>query len=131
MKAAEDKLQSAIVSYLKMKYDVLYCASLGGQYQKYKSQRLKAKRTGYVAGFPDLFIYEARNGFNGLAIELKVKGKSPYKKDGTLKKVYAKGGKRHNQIIWRVKLNNRGYLAKICIGFDDAKETIDNYFKED
>ena len=56
MKAAEDKLQTAIVSYLKMEYRALYCASLGGQYQKYHSQRLKAKRTGYVAGFPDLFI---------------------------------------------------------------------------
>ena len=115
MKAAEDKLQSAIVSYLKMKYNVLYCASLGGQYQKYHSQRLKAKRTGYVAGFPDLFIYEARKGFNGLAIELKVKGN------------YASP----SQKAWIVNLNNRGYLAKVCTGFDDAKETIDNYFKED
>jgi len=115
MKAAEDKLQTAIVSYLKMKYNVLYCASLGGQYQKYHSQRLKAKRTGYVKGFPDIFIYEARNGFNGLAIELKVKGN------------YASP----SQKVWIVNLNNRGYLAKVCTGFDDAKETIDNYFKED
>lgn len=113
MKAAEDKLQTAIVSYLKMEYDVLYCASLGGQYQRYHSQRLKAKRTGYVKGFPDLFIYEARNGFNGLAIELKVKGN------------YASP----SQKAWIVNLNNRGYLAKVCTGFDDAKETIDNYFK--
>lgn len=131
MKALEDKLQSAVVAYLKLKYKALHCASLGGQYQKYHSQKLKAKRTGYVAGFPDLFIYEARHGFNGLAIELKVKGRSPYKKDGNLKKEYAKGGKRHNQIIWLNNLNNRGYLAKVCTGFDDAVKTIDDYFKSE
>ena len=126
MKAKEDNLQAAVVTYLRLEYKALFCASLGGQYQKYNSQRMKAKRTGYVAGFPDLFIYEARGGFNGLAIELKVK--SPYKKNGALKMEYAKGGTRHNQVVWIKNLTARGYMAKFCTGFDDAKKTIDNYF---
>lgn len=114
MKITEYKLQVAIVDYLKMQYKgALYCASLGGQYQKYQSQRVKAKRTGYVAGFPDLFIYEARGGFHGLAIELKVKGN------------YAS----ESQKKWITKLNERGYLAKVCTGFDQTKQVIDDYFK--
>jgi len=114
MKAAEDKLQSAVVTYLKLNYNALYCASLGGAYQKYHSQRLKAKRTGYIAGFPDLFIYEPRGKHNGLALELKVKGNyaSPKQKD------------------WLLKLTDRGYDAWVCTGFDDAKEKIDNYFNQ-
>ena len=128
MKAKEDNLQAAVVTYLKLEYKALYCASLGGQYQKYNSQQLKSKRTGYMKGFPDLFIYEPRGVYNGLAIELKAKGSSPYKKDGLFKKVYSEGGDRHNQVIWRDNLRARGYKAKFCTGFDEAKEVIDKYF---
>jgi len=110
----EDDLQTAVVTYLKLEYKALYCASLGGQYQKYHSQRMKAKRTGYVAGFPDLFIYEPKGKYNGLAIELKVKGNyaSPKQKD------------------WLFYLTERGYKAEVCTGFDQAKELIDNYFNQ-
>ena len=31
----------------------------------------RMKLTGYKKGFPDMFFYEPRQGFNGLAIELK------------------------------------------------------------
>jgi len=115
LKASEYKLQVAVVNYLKMQYnDSVYCASLGGQFQPYHSQRVKAKRTGYIAGFPDLFIYEAKGGFHGLAIELKVKGN------------YAT----ESQKKWITKLNERGYSAKVCTGFDQTKQVIDDYFEE-
>ena len=45
---------------------------MNGQYQKYQSQRNKAKATGMKKGVPDLFIYEPRGEYHGLAIELKV-----------------------------------------------------------
>jgi len=128
MKADEDKLQAAVVTYLKLNYNALYCASLGGQYQKYHSQRMKAKRTGYIAGFPDLFIYEPRGGYNGLALELKTLKESPYKKNGQYKKLYNEGGDKHNQVEWINRLCVRNYEAYFAVGFDDAKEKIDNYF---
>ena len=53
----EYQLQKAVCKYLDLK-NVLYCGSMGGNYQKYFSQRNKAKATGYKKGFPDLFIYE-------------------------------------------------------------------------
>tara|TARA_R100001244_G_scaffold52666_2_gene45761 strand:+ start:1779 stop:2129 length:351 start_codon:yes stop_codon:yes gene_type:complete len=111
-KPSEDKLQTAVISYLRLEHRALYCASLGGQYQRYHSQRMKAKRNGYVAGFPDVFIYETKGGYSGLAIELKVKGNYPSQ----------------YQRKWIERLNERGYLAKVCTGFDEAKECIDNYF---
>ena len=114
MKASEYKLQVSVVNYLKMQHsEAIYCASLGGQFQPYHSQRVKAKRTGYVAGFPDLFIYEARGGYYGLALELKVKGN------------YAT----ESQKKWIAKLNERGYLAKVCTGFEQAQKEIDDYFE--
>lgn len=41
----EYQLQKAVCKYLDLK-GYLYCASLNGQYQKYHSQRNRAKATG-------------------------------------------------------------------------------------
>ena len=63
MKQEEYKLQKAVCQYLDLN-NVLYCGSMGGQYQVHFSQRIKAKATGYKSGFPDLFIYEISSSFN-------------------------------------------------------------------
>ena len=71
----EYQLQKAVCKYLDLN-NVLYCGSMGGQYQAHFSQRIKAKKSGYKKGFPDLFIYEiSKIGdklYAGCAIELKV-----------------------------------------------------------
>jgi hypothetical protein len=109
----EDSVQKAVINYLKYAYPtVLYCASAGGVRTSYK-QAVKMKATGYVKGFPDLFIYESRHGYNGLAIELK-----------TLKGVASP-----EQKEWQIKLIERGYQAHICKGFDAAIQVIDAYLK--
>ena len=69
------------------------------------------KATGYQSGFPDIFIYEPRGVFNGLAIELKVKGN------------YA--SRKQKEVLG--KLTNKGYRAEVCTGFDHAIEVIDEY----
>tara|TARA_R110000744_G_scaffold134922_1_gene244214 strand:+ start:10643 stop:10864 length:222 start_codon:yes stop_codon:yes gene_type:complete len=69
------------------------------------------KATGYKSGFPDLFIYEPKGKYNGLAIELKVKGNSASP----------------NQKRVMGILNEKGYLAKICTGFEEVTDEIDNY----
>lgn len=112
----EQRQQQAIVTYLQLQYkNVRFCASLGGQYQQYQSQRTKAIKTGYIKGFPDLQITEARKEYHGLFIELKTKtGRlTPYQKE------------------WIQDLNERGYLAKCCKGMDEAIALIDWYLKDD
>ena len=110
---SEDRLQSEVVKYIRYAYPkVRYCASLGGIRTTYK-QAVKAKNTGYVKGFPDLFIYEPRNGFHGLAIEIK-----------TIKGLATK-----EQKEWIDDLNERGYKAKICKGLPEILDVIDKYLK--
>jgi hypothetical protein len=112
-KNKEYELQKSVVKYIRFKYpQILYCASAGGV-RTSMSQAIKMKATGYVKGFPDLFIYEPLKGFNGLAIELKVKGNYPTKE----------------QKSWAVELNDRGYKACICTGLDDAINCINRYFE--
>ena len=106
----EYQLQKAICKYLEMS-NILYCGSMGGQYQIFKSQRIKSKQTGYKKGFPDLFIYEPRGKYHGLAIELKVGYNKPTKE----------------QIIWIEDLNKRNYKAVICRGIDETLFEIQNY----
>ncbi len=110
---SEANQQEIVIKYLRLAYPhALYCASAGGMRTSYL-QAIKMKRTGYVKGFPDLFIYEPRGDFHGLAIEMKK----------------VKGSKiEPEQIEWQYKLRNRGYCSYICKGSEDAIKVIDEYF---
>ena len=108
----EYQLQKAVCKYLDLN-NVLYCGSMGGQYQVHMSQRIKAKNSGYKKGFPDLFLYEPRGSYHGLAIELKVGYNKP-----TIEQLYL-----------LKKLTDKGYLATTCRGIDEALEVINGYLK--
>lgn len=109
----EDSEQRAVVRFLKINYPkALFCASAGGMRTSMK-QAIKMKANGYVAGFPDLFIYEPIGEYNGLAIEMKrVRGGviSPEQKN------------------WIHSLNERKFKAVVCYGALDAISIIVKYF---
>ena len=110
---SEDRLQSEVIRYIQLQYPkARYCASLGGIYTG-PSQARKAWRNGYVKGFPDLFIYESRNGFHGLAFEIKT----------------IKGRATKEQTEWIKDLQERGFKAEICKGLPAILELIDGYLK--
>jgi len=110
---SEANQQEIVVKYLRLAYpNALYCASAGGMWTS-DSQRIKMARTGYVKGFPDLFIYEPRREFHGLAIEMKKE----------------KGGVASpEQKEWQEQLRNRNYCSYICKGSEEAIKRIDEYF---
>jgi hypothetical protein len=110
---SEANQQEIVIKYLRLAYpDALYCASAGGMWTS-DSQRIKMARAGYVKGFPDLFIYEPRGEFHGLAIEMKKE----------------KGGVASpEQKRWQEQLRNRGYCSYICKGNEEAIKVIDEYF---
>lgn len=111
----EAQLQEAVIRYIKLQYPkARYCASLGG-IRTGKKQGAKARKTGYVKGFPDLQITEAKKGYFGLFLELK--------KD---KKAYPTP----EQKVWLKDLNERGYLALVTKGLDATIEAIDDYLGE-
>ena len=74
------------------------------------------KAEGLASGVPDIFLPCARGCYHGLFIELKrVKGSSVSK----TQKAYLDG------------LNQQGYKAVVCYGFDDAKNVILGYLKQE
>ena len=71
------------------------------------------KRQGVKAGVPDLHLPVARGGYNGLYIELKVGSNKPTQL----------------QKKWLSSLNEQGYLAVVCYGWQEAAEQLINYLE--
>ena len=112
----EEGLQTHVINFLKEYYPkVRYCASLGGIRTGLK-QAKKAKKTGYVKGFPDLQITEARGGYHGLFIELKFD-----------KQCYPN----QTQKDWLEDLVKRGYKAVCSKGYTQTIDIINEYLQQD
>jgi hypothetical protein len=108
-------LQIAVVNWLKMNFpEIRYCASAGGM-RTSLSVAKKMKASGYVKGFPDLFLYHPTMTKNGMAIELKANKRSYATKE---------------QKQWIADLNNRGYYAVICKSFEEVVTEITSYLNE-
>src|SRR5690606_38146868 len=88
----------------------LFAIPNGGS--RHMLEAVNLKKQGVCAGVPDLCLPVARYGRHGLYIELKrTKGSttSPEQKD------------------WIAYLNDAGYVAVICKGFDEARAAILEY----
>lgn len=84
----------------------------GGSRGKVEAARFKAE--GVKAGVPDLFLPVARGDWHGLFIEMK----------------RIKGGRvSEEQKKWLASLNEQGYLAQICRGWEEAAEMIADYLE--
>ena len=82
----------------------------GGSRNKAEAARLKAQ--GVRAGVPDICLPAARGCYHGLYIELK-------RRNG--------GRVSEAQRGWIAYLENAGYCARVCHGWDEARETIEKY----
>ena len=69
------------------------------------------RQQGMKKGFPDLFLPVARHGKHGLFIEMKRRG----------------GRVSPDQAWWLERLNDQGYAATVCYGWDEARKVIEHY----
>ena len=126
----EATLRQQVAEYLQLQYpDVIYRFDLAADLKLTVGQASRHKRLHPHRGYPDLFIamptvHYGRH-FGGLFIELKAEGKSPYKKDGTLKK------DKHIEEQYEMLrlLSDRGYWTAFGVGFDECKKIIDEYLQ--
>ncbi|MCY1285667.1 VRR-NUC domain protein [compost metagenome] len=109
--------QKALVQWFDLQFPKLRgrlaaCPN-GGHRNKVTAGKLKAE--GVRKGFPDLNLLVPRHGHAGLFIELK----------------RARGGKLEpEQSDWLDWLNQQGFMAVVCKGFDAARDTIKSYLGE-
>ena len=121
---SEKTVHQAIVNYLKLQYPrVLFRSDTGAGMKLTIGQAKAQKAIQNGMKWPDLFIAEPRGEYHGLFIEIKDEGVSLFKKDGGafasehLKDQYKCLG----------ALNSKGYMALFAVGFDEAKQIIDEY----
>jgi len=115
-------LSKQVATYLRLQYpNVLYRFDVTGLNlsvaQAGMMKNIQGRR-----GYPDLQIYEKRNGYGGLLIELKPEGTRLYKKDGSPATPHIA-----EQLDCLLKLNLKGYKSAFGVGFDNTKKIIDDY----
>lgn len=112
----EENIQRALFAWLRNKHgdvaDQFIHVPNGGYRSKATAGRLKS--AGVRRGVPDILGFVPRQGFVGLAIELKANG----------------GRLSPQQAEWLDHLNSIGWLAVVCVGLDKAQETIATYLRE-
>lgn len=146
----ESTLQCHVADYLRLQYPhVLFHSDYGAGIKLTPGQAAKQKRqNGGRRAWPDMLITEGRGYFvkrgdsppmfgnfictvsdmdlyicNGLFLELKREGTRILKKDGTL--VADQHIREQHALL--VELEKRGYAARFAVGFDQAKQIIDEY----
>jgi hypothetical protein len=111
MKLSEHSIQTKVVQYVRIFHsDVLICAIPNGAGTT-NFNRVKLMHEGLLSGMPDLFIAEARHGFNGLFLEMKT----------------IRGKESRQQKKIRKQLNEKGYLVFLATNEDDAIDIIKKY----
>jgi hypothetical protein len=120
----EYQLCKAIAFYLKMQYPkVIFHWDLEGSNLSI-AQAGKMKSLQGDRGFPDLVIYEKRGGFGALALEIKAEGVKLYKRNGEPTTDHIR-----EQRDCLLQLHLRGYQTGFAIGFDNARQVIDEYMR--
>lgn len=88
---------------------MLYAVPNGGHRHKATAARLKAE--GVKRGVPDVCLPIPRGGNHGLYIELKTE----------------RGKPTPEQLGWIRALRRQGYAACVCHGWEQARDTIEDY----
>ena len=125
---SEKILAQQVSTFLKTKYKkVIFRFDTGADMKLTIGQAKRAKSLhGEInRGYPDLFIAEPNKYYHGLYIELKAEGKTPFKKDGSLKK----NDHLQEQQDFINRLKEKGYEAGFAVGLKEAIEMIEEYIE--
>lgn len=118
----EESIQIQVCQYLAWQYPkLLWVCDFAAGIKMTIGQAVKAKKLRSCKGLPDIMIFKPNKIYHGLFLELKTV--TPYKKDGTLK---SDEHLRTQKDVHR-RLLYQGYYAMFVVGFDEAKELIDDY----
>jgi len=113
--ANEHEHQSMLIKWFDLRYKDhrgrLFAIPNGGQRHILVASKMKAE--GVRRGVPDLMLPVPMQRYHGLFIEMKKE----------------KGKTTEEQENWLDYLNEQGYCAMVCRGFDEAKIVIINYLE--
>jgi len=114
-RALESKIQVTCVAWLWNNYpetrgNFIHIPNEGNRANAIDGAMRKAM--GLIAGAPDMFLFMARKGKYGLAIEFKTDV----------------GAQRKEQIAFQARLEHNGYAYYVCRSFEQFRQIITEYF---
>jgi hypothetical protein len=109
----EDDLQVACMQWMKYAHPDVLAFHVPNGGKRNAREGAKFKRMGVLAGVPDVLILEPKQGFNGFAVELKVKG-------GKLSKNQKDRLKEFAACNWKIL---------VCYSFDEFEHHLNEYLK--
>ena len=115
---SESTEQQAVVSWFAMQYPKYRLISvpngqmIGGRNKFALIAKYKAE--GLTPGVSDLFLCVPKNGYGGLWLEMKARGKGA-------------SSLSDDQALWLSGMEKIGYRAAWAAGFDEAKIIIEDY----
>ena len=123
---SEKNVHLAVVNYLKLQYPkVLFRSDTGAGMKLTIGQAKAQKSIQNGMKWPDIFIAEPRGEYHGLFLELKDEGVILFKKNvGVLSFASEHMTEQHKCLC---NLSFKGYMALFAVGFDEAKQIIDEY----
>ena len=99
--------QQALVTWFRLQYPTDLIFAIPNQLIRTEQQAIFAKRIGLVSGMPDLMVAAARKPYHGLFIEMK-----------PASSIKSRVSFVQNRVV--TLLQQKGYLAAICYGWDNA-----------
>lgn len=84
----------------------------------------RQRKLQYKRGFPDLVVYSAQGSYHGLCIEIKKPGTRLKKLDGHWSSDHI--AEQHQMLS---ELERAGYACAFAVGYDQAVDIIEAYFK--
>lgn len=136
----EDLEHIKVVNYIKDKLPEIIAFHIPNEGKKSYFERYKFAKMGIMKGVPDfIFLYPKYKSnlskeilYHGLFIELKAPEhkKIVLKGKDAGKVVKRKGKLSEEQSMVLKKLNDLGYRAVCCYGFEEAVLEINNYFND-
>lgn len=114
LKHPEEQLQKACIDWMRWQHKNVLCFHVPNGGQRNKVVAIKLKMTGVKSGIPDIFIEEAKGGYHGARIELKIKPNKPS----------------DEQIKIMKQLELAGYYVNVCYSFDEFKAVVTDYLQD-
>ena len=114
MQHPEAREQERVVQWLRMKYPLILFTGGFDAAKLRPEQGARRKRSGYLAGTPDILIFEPRGIYHALFVEMKAPERVVVSE---------------SQDRFLCAAQERGYKTVVCAGAEQAMIVITEYFK--